>query len=96
LLLKHIKYKVDKTDIKLTLYRMELLQSNKPIIGNIIYASTKWYDNRCVQLLSNIVGAEPVQKVRRYGKKVKQNVEISCPNAVVTYNKFMGGMQRNP
>jgi len=50
----------------LTLYRMELLQSNKSIIGNTIYASTKWYDNRCDQLLSNTVDAEPVQKVRRH------------------------------
>jgi len=71
---------------------MELLQSNKPIIGNTIYANTKWYDNRCVQLLSNIVGTESVQKVRRYNKKDKRNVEISYPNAIVTYNKFMGGV----
>jgi len=69
-----------------------VLQSNKPIIGNTIYASTQWYDNRCIQLLSNIVGAEPIQKVRRYSKKDKQNVEISCSNAVVTYNKFVGGV----
>jgi len=33
---------------------MEVLQSNKAIIGNTIYANTKWYDN-CVQLLNNIV-----------------------------------------
>lgn len=59
---------------------------------NVMYASTKWYDNRCVQLLSNFAGAEPLQKVRRYCKKEKQNIDISCPNAVVTYNKFMGGV----
>jgi len=41
---------------------MELLQSNKLIIGNTIYASTKWFDDRCVQLLSNIVGAETSSK----------------------------------
>jgi len=35
---------------------------------------------------------KPVQKVRRYNKEDKQNVEISfSPNAVITYNKFMGG-----
>jgi len=50
-------------------------------------------DNRCVQLLSNIADAKPVQKIRRYSKKDKQNVEIFCPNAVVTYNKFMGGVE---
>jgi len=72
----------------LILYRTELL--NKPIIGNTIYASTKWYNNLCIILLSNIIGAKPVQKIRKYSKRDKQNVEISCPNTVVTYNKFMG------
>jgi hypothetical protein len=61
-------------------------------VRSVRYASTKWYDNRCVNLLSNFVGAQPVHKAKRYDKRKKKHVEIPCPNAVVAYNKFMGGV----
>jgi hypothetical protein len=45
-----------------------------------------------VNLLNNFVGALPVHKTKRYDKRKKKYVEIPCPNAVVAYNKFMGGV----
>ncbi|KAJ4432604.1 hypothetical protein ANN_21227, partial [Periplaneta americana] len=57
---------------------------------NVTYSSVKWFDNRCVTLLSNFVGAEPVRKVKRYDRRQRKYTEVSCPNSVVTYNKFMG------
>jgi hypothetical protein len=68
------------------------MDEKKCTVRSVRYASTKWYDNRCVNLLSNFVGAEPVHKAKRYDRREKQYVEIPCPNAVVAYNKFMDGV----
>ncbi|PSN33869.1 hypothetical protein C0J52_25023 [Blattella germanica] len=42
-------------------------------VNDITYGSVKWYDNRCVHLLSNFVGAEPLQTVKRYDKRKREH-----------------------
>lgn len=50
----------------------------------------RWTDNSVVTLLSNCHGIEPVTKVKRYSNKIKQIIDIECPNIVRAYNKRMG------
>lgn len=54
--------------------------------------AVRWYDNRCVDLVSNYVGVDPVREVRRYDKKAKEMIEIPCPQIVKEYNTFTGGI----
>ena len=57
---------------------------------NII--AVKWHDNKCVTLLSNAVGVEPVGSVKRFDVQAKCKVEVPCPSIVLAYNKHMGGI----
>lgn len=52
----------------------------------------RWYDNKCVTLLSTFVGTEPSDEVKRYDKSKKEHVKIARPAAVKVYNKHMGGV----
>ena len=52
----------------------------------------RWVDNRPVHIISSFVGAFPEQQIRRYNRTAKAYEEIPCPNAIVFYNKFMGGI----
>ena len=54
--------------------------------------AVKWLDNRGVHLLSNFVGSLPETKASRYDRVSRSYQEISCPNIVQEYNKFMGGI----
>ena len=53
---------------------------------------TKWYDNKCEQLISNFCNTVEVSKVKRSDCKEKKFIDINCPSAVMTYNKSMGGI----
>lgn len=55
-------------------------------------AAVRWNDNKCVTLLSSCVGAEPVEKIRRYCKETKDKQDVHCPKIVKEYNKYMGGV----
>lgn len=54
--------------------------------------AVKWHDNKCVTLLSNAVGVEPVGSVKRFDVEAKCKVNIPCPSIVLAYNKHMGGI----
>ena len=54
--------------------------------------AVKWHDNKCVTLLSNAVGVEPVGSVKRFDVEAKCKVDIPCPSFVLAYNKHMGGI----
>lgn len=54
--------------------------------------SVTWKDNKNVSLLSNYCGSLPYTKVKRFDRKKKQNVEVKCPDLVMEYNRFMGGV----
>lgn len=61
-------------------------------IDNIDVCSLCWKDNKLVNLLSTFVSAQPIEKIKRYDKTLKQRVEIDCPNIIKQYNKHMGGV----
>lgn len=66
--------------------------------GAIDYCSSegviavKWHDNRCVTLLSNAHGIEPLSYVKRYNAEEKTKVPVTCPAVVQAYNEHMGGI----
>lgn len=52
----------------------------------------KWYDNRGVALATTFDSAQPMSHVTRFDRTSASRVEVPCPRAVLTYNKFMGGV----
>ena len=52
----------------------------------------RWaYTTKCVTLISNFVGAEPVSDVRRYNKK-QEHIQLPRPAIADVYNRNMGGI----
>ena len=51
-----------------------------------------WKDNNIVTVASTVFGKEPISKVSRFIKERGGRVEINQPNAIVVYNKKMGGV----
>ncbi|KAK1170655.1 piggyBac transposable element-derived protein 3-like [Acipenser oxyrinchus oxyrinchus] len=52
----------------------------------------KWFDNKCVHLISSFIGCTPVENVRRWSVAKRQYIQVPQPAAVKTYNKHMGGV----
>ena len=50
--------------------------------------AVSWYDNKKVNLVSNYKSAEPLEKAKRWNKKLY--LKIWRPAIVKEYNKFMG------
>lgn len=51
-----------------------------------------WNDNQIVTLGSTMCGALPLEKIKRYDRTEKKNIEVSCPKIVKVYNKHVGGV----
>ncbi|KAF2898614.1 hypothetical protein ILUMI_07560 [Ignelater luminosus] len=62
------------------------------IEDNVEVSNVSWKDNKIVNLLSSFVGKEPQIIVRRYDQKLKNHLDVSCPQIVAVYNKHMGGV----
>ena len=55
--------------------------------------ATKWYDNKCVQLISNhCCNPQETNKIKRWDRGSQTYTEINCPTVVEEYNKSMGGV----
>ncbi|KAK3907910.1 Chimeric ERCC6-PGBD3 protein [Frankliniella fusca] len=52
----------------------------------------QWADNKAVCLASSYVGVEPAATIKRYCKDQKAKADVPCPQAVLQYNKSMGGV----
>lgn len=52
----------------------------------------KWYDNKIVHLLSNYIGPEPMDNVKRWSQTEKTKIDVQRPKIVKEYNTFMGGI----
>ena len=63
------------------------MQSN-----GICFRVVKWFDNRSVVFLTNVMSARPIGQIRRWDKKKREHINIQCPSVVRTYNLFMGGV----
>lgn len=61
-------------------------------IDGVEISSVVWKDNKIVTLLSSFTGELPFSQVKRYDKKEKKSIDISCPNVVKEYNRHMGGV----
>lgn len=51
-----------------------------------------WYDNKGVVMATTFDSSEPQSTIERFEKKMRTQVEVKCPRAITTYNKFMGGV----
>ena len=52
----------------------------------------KWYDNKCMQLISSYCDPDSTSKVKRWDNKSKTYNDIDCLTAVQEYNKWMRGV----
>ena len=52
----------------------------------------KWFDNKCVQMVSTFSFPESTNSVKRWDRKNKKYVDVLCPDIVSVYNKAMGGV----
>lgn len=61
-------------------------------IDGVELSLVTWFDNKVVNILSTYVGCHPISTKRRYSKKDKKHIEITCPRAIDVYNYYMGGV----
>ncbi|KAG4071994.1 hypothetical protein HA402_010931 [Bradysia odoriphaga] len=61
-------------------------------IENTEITNVTWRDNKVVNLISDFVGTDPMQKVQRFDKKLGKKISIDCPDIVKEYNSSMGGV----
>lgn len=52
----------------------------------------RWKDNNVVTIGTNYDTIEPLGKVKRWCKLLKQKVEFEVPRLIINYNKGMGGV----
>ncbi|KAJ8879405.1 hypothetical protein PR048_020013 [Dryococelus australis] len=51
-----------------------------------------WRDNNVVYTHTNEHGVQPVQYANHYSSKEKKSLQVTQPNVIHKYNKFMGGV----
>lgn len=54
--------------------------------------AVQWFDNLCVELISNCTGIHPIKEMRHFDKKHKEMITTPCPQVVTEYNILMGGL----
>lgn len=54
----------------------------------------RWLDNGVVNIASTQVGAGEVGVAKRWSVAAKERIEIPCPEAILYYNRFMGGVDK--
>lgn len=54
--------------------------------------AVKWFDSKCVNLLSNASGIIPLSTVKRWSKESHAKIAIPCPSLIHAYNEHMGGI----
>lgn len=52
----------------------------------------RWYDNKCITMLSSIHGQEPEDTCRRWSRKEKKYIDVPRPYIIKMYNLHMGGV----
>lgn len=57
-------------------------------------ALVRWLDNGVVNIASTQVGYGAVGVATRWSEAAKKKREIPCPEAVLQYNRFMGGVDK--
>ena len=77
----------DKEFMKKERGTSELVQSSDRKICVV-----KWLDNKPIVMASTCTGIEPVGLVKRWSKKDKKYIQVSCPAVISKYNAKMGGV----
>lgn len=54
----------------------------------------RWRDNKVVTFATNSESVNPIGSVSRYSQKEKKRIQVTQPNVIAKYNKFMGGVDR--
>ncbi|XP_046662980.1 piggyBac transposable element-derived protein 3-like [Homalodisca vitripennis] len=88
---KGLNFPTDK-DMKHDFGRGSVLKKSHVTNTDVEIRAVKWMNNRGVVLVSSFESAQPLTNVKRFDKKVKKEILVPCPKAVITYNKFMGGV----
>ncbi|KAL3172782.1 hypothetical protein MRX96_038957 [Rhipicephalus microplus] len=57
-------------------------------------ALVRWQDNGVVNMASTHLGVGNVGAVRRWSEASKAHVDIECPEVILDYNKYMGGVDK--
>lgn len=52
----------------------------------------KWMDTKAVHMLSNFISPVPTSTVKRRQAGTAQKINVTCPEVVMRYNKYMGGV----
>jgi len=52
----------------------------------------QWQDNRAVTIGTNFDSLEPIKIVQRYDRKNRERVNVSQPQTIANYNRYMGGV----
>ena len=52
----------------------------------------RWIDNGMVQDISSFIGPDIGHVINRWSSKDKAIVNVSCPNIIHQYNRYMGGV----
>ena len=60
------------------------------VSDNTTVRTIKWLDSKSVTLLTTFDSATPVTTIKRFDQKFKKKIDVACPRAIDTYNKFMG------
>ncbi|XP_026766406.3 histone-lysine N-methyltransferase PRDM9 isoform X2 [Pangasianodon hypophthalmus] len=53
--------------------------------------AVKWFNSKCVTLLSNACGVKPLENIRKFNKGSKRKCDVPCPAVISTYSKSTGG-----
>lgn len=52
----------------------------------------KWFDNKCVHIITTYKHVEPVEKIKRWSTKDKKFIDVDRPAPIAEYNTHMGGV----
>ncbi|XP_065059506.1 piggyBac transposable element-derived protein 2-like [Rhopilema esculentum] len=52
----------------------------------------RWFDNKCVTLVSTYLNVDETVNVKRWNSSSKTHVDVTCPMIVKAYNTSMGGV----
>lgn len=54
----------------------------------------RWKDNNLVTVASTQVSTGEARAVSRWSSSKKERIEVECPQAILEYNRHMGGVDK--
>ncbi|KAH8039310.1 hypothetical protein HPB51_005556 [Rhipicephalus microplus] len=57
-------------------------------------ALVRWKDNNLVMVASTQVSTGETKAVSRWSSSKKERIEVECPQAILEYNRHMGGVEK--